>query len=89
MASAVVAGSPVTVSWANDLAGLCPSSSATDLSGFILNYGSTSIQIDDPTATEADIPGSAVHAPSVKVYLTVVCGVLKSPKSAPLTIPVP
>ncbi len=89
VASAVVSGSPVTVSWANDLAGLCPSSSATDLTGFILNYGSTSIQIDDPSATEADIPGSAVHAPSVKVYLTVVCGVLKSPKSAPLTIPVP
>ena len=85
----VVAGSPVTVSWAGDLAGLCPSSASTDLTGFILNYGNTSIQIDDPAAIDADIPGSAVHAPSVKVYLTVVCGVLKSPKSAALTIQVP
>ena len=91
VASAVTAGSPVTVSWAGDLAGLCPSSDKTDLTGFILNYRSTSIQIDDPSATEADIPASAVYNsnPPLKVYLTVVCGVLKSPKSAALTIPVP
>ena len=87
---AIVAGSPVTISWANqDFANFCPAKPTTGLSGFVITYGGTSVT-KGASARTLVIDGSDITAGDhFTVFLKVQCGVLSSPQSAPLDITVP
>jgi serine/threonine-protein kinase len=85
--STITGSGVVQVDWSNqNFSSFCPSTPTTALSGFTVTYknGVTT----NVGASETSMQISVSSGPSFNVYLTVVCGALKSPQSAPVIVTV-
>jgi hypothetical protein len=83
----ITAPGSVTVDWSNqNFSSFCPNKPTTGLSGFTVTYQNGITTTVGATVTS--VPITVSSGPSFNVYLTVLCGTLKSPQSAPVIVTV-